>query len=146
MERLTEKITDPDLWEYKVRTNSNYRVSQEKNGRMEFCGDFINKLAEYEDAEENGLLMRSPCKVGDIIYTFYKVGPGMYIPNKDLKIKECEVHNIQFGYENNYVVGMCNEEVSTYFFKFEHFGKRFFKTREEAEKALENRRRSREWL
>ena len=28
----------------------------------------FNKLAEYEDLEEQGLLLRLPCKVGDIVY------------------------------------------------------------------------------
>lgn len=28
----------------------------------------IERLADYEDAEEQGLLIKLPCKVGDIIY------------------------------------------------------------------------------
>ena len=28
----------------------------------------IDKLAEYEDAEEKGLLLKLPCKVGNIVY------------------------------------------------------------------------------
>ena len=31
--------------------------------------DAMCKLAEYEDAEEQGLLLRLPCKVGDTVYT-----------------------------------------------------------------------------
>lgn len=31
----------------------------------------INKLAEYENAEEQGLLLKLPCKIGDTIYTVY---------------------------------------------------------------------------
>ena len=30
--------------------------------------DIVLKLAEYEDAEEQGLLIRLPCKVGDTVY------------------------------------------------------------------------------
>lgn len=30
-------------------------------------GEAIDKLAEYEEAEEQGLLLRLPCKLGDII-------------------------------------------------------------------------------
>ena len=38
--------------------------------------DCLNRLAEYEDLEEKGLLLRLPCKVGDTIYfeTFVKNG------------------------------------------------------------------------
>lgn len=40
---------------------------------IKFCGDSymgeaIDKLAEYEDLEEQGLLLRLPCKVGDTVY------------------------------------------------------------------------------
>lgn len=40
---------------------------------IHFCGDcyigeVIDKLAEYEDAEEQGLLLRLPCNVGDTVY------------------------------------------------------------------------------
>ncbi len=40
-----------------------------------FKGDWgsqniLHRLADYEDAEEDGLLIRLPCKVGDTLYTF----------------------------------------------------------------------------
>lgn len=31
-------------------------------------GQCFNKLADYEDLEEQGLLLRLPCKVGDTVY------------------------------------------------------------------------------
>lgn len=34
--------------------------------------DVINKLYDYEEAEENGLLLRLPCKVGDTVYRINK--------------------------------------------------------------------------
>ncbi len=56
MERLTEWKDDKKLL---VKTK--------------FSGDFgssniLIALAEYEDLEEQGLLLRLPCKVGDIVY------------------------------------------------------------------------------
>ena len=33
--------------------------------------DIILKLAEYEDLEEQGLLIKLPCKVGDKVYTIF---------------------------------------------------------------------------
>lgn len=70
------------------------RLTKLKNGRITYnekrnpvfeCGEFcdncptgtaycrtmkkmIRKLAAYEDLEEQGLLVRLPCKVGDIVY------------------------------------------------------------------------------
>ena len=32
----------------------------------------VQKLGEYEDLEEQGLLLRLPCKVGDTIYELYR--------------------------------------------------------------------------
>ena len=33
--------------------------------------DVLQKLAAYEDAEERGLLVRMPCKVGDVVYRIH---------------------------------------------------------------------------
>lgn len=108
--------------------------------RGEFeCTALVEKLAEYEDAEENGLLFRSPCKVGDTVYTFYKkCAGGMYVPAKP-ELRKCVVDNIKFGSDGNTVVAICKEPETIYFFKMEHFGKTFFPTKEEAGKALEER-------
>lgn len=32
----------------------------------------LNKLAEYEDLEEQGMLLRLPCKVGDTVFPIFK--------------------------------------------------------------------------
>ena len=74
----------------------------------------INKLAEYEDAEEQGLLLRLPCKVGDTVY--------------------------DIAYEGDYEGG--EESANVYPIKFstrefDDIGKTVFLTREEAEAALE---------
>ena len=37
------------------------------------------KLKEYEDLEEQGLLIRLPCKIGDTIYFIYKDCPSNFI-------------------------------------------------------------------
>ena len=56
MERLTEWKDDKKLL-----------------AKTKFSGDFgsanvLSRLAEYEDADEQGLLLRLPCKVGDTVY------------------------------------------------------------------------------
>ncbi len=58
MERFTEKY---EGWNVpKGAVNTEYDMASLK------CFD---KLAEYEQAEEDGLLIRLPCKVGDTVYT-----------------------------------------------------------------------------
>lgn len=51
-----------------------YRVS---TATTENCIEAINKLGRYEDAEEKGLLVNSPCKVGDTVWT---ICAGMAVP------------------------------------------------------------------
>lgn len=40
-----------------------------KCNSCEFNNEVLEKLATYEDLEEQGLLLRLPCKVGDKVYT-----------------------------------------------------------------------------
>ena len=60
MERLT-KING----KYIEYSDENYNNSIDNRTMLEKC---LRKLAEYEDLEEQGLLLRLPCKIGDIIY------------------------------------------------------------------------------
>ncbi len=60
MERLSDTAIDiiNDLHTERLDYNSEYLP----------LIDAANKLAEYEDAEEKGLLVHLPCKVGDMVY------------------------------------------------------------------------------
>ena len=65
MERLTyrgsETMTEEDGW---IRPSS-------EEGTVYSCYStrkIIERLAEYEDLEEQGLLLRLPCKVGDTVW------------------------------------------------------------------------------
>ena len=42
--------------------------TSEKCDECDFCYAVCEKLGKYEDLEEQGLLLRLPCKVGDTIY------------------------------------------------------------------------------
>lgn len=57
MERFTEKITNKENGQVLA-----YRVPGGKTIRA------ANKLGELEDLEEKGLLLKLPCKPGDIVY------------------------------------------------------------------------------
>ena len=58
MERLTNIGSNGEIW---ITDNDETR----RLGRKESA---YNKLAEYEDLDEQGLLLRLPCKVGDTVY------------------------------------------------------------------------------
>lgn len=67
MERLTERSKNSDMVWFKDVGDSGMLLEpcemESRHSRMA-----IEKLAAYEDAEEQGLLLRSPCKVGDTVY------------------------------------------------------------------------------
>ena len=58
MERLTNIGSNGEIW---ITDNDETR----RLGRKESA---YKKLAEYEDLDEQGLLLRLPCKVGDTVY------------------------------------------------------------------------------
>ena len=67
MERLTERSKNSDMVWFKDTESEGMRLEPcemtAHHSRMT-----IEKLAAYEDAEEQGQILRSPCKVGDTVY------------------------------------------------------------------------------
>lgn len=91
------------------------------------------RLKEYEDLEEQGLLLRLPIKIGDTVYTSIH-GSGWYFREKD-KPYEAEIVFIGINasepfmnieYKKGYMLS----------FKLSEIGERIFLTKEEAEKKL----------
>ena len=70
MERLTEKIGNTNCVKG-CGSNCKYGFQHCRTEDWENCktiDDVIDKLAEYEDLEEQGRLIKLPCKVGDTVY------------------------------------------------------------------------------
>ena len=55
----------------------------------DYASKVLTKLADYEDAEEQGLLLRLPCKVGTIIYKIENNTDACCKCN-DFKISYCD--------------------------------------------------------
>lgn len=82
----------------------------------------VEKLAEYEDLEEQGKLLKLPCAVGDTVYTAgYGVGHVL-----EWKIISCEI------YEDE-IVFIDDSETE---WRSTDFGKTVFITKSAAEQAL----------
>lgn len=90
----------------------------------------VDRLAEYEDAEEQGFLLRLPCKVGDIIWI-----KGDKFPAEILAVSLDEE-----GLFFEYVEYDRSDEITEVWdsgnFSVEDIGKTVFLTQAEAEKAL----------
>lgn len=87
--------------------------------------NIVERLAEYEDAEEQGLLVRLPCKVGDKIFEVFKYP----VP----KIKETVVDKIVFTAKG---IRLKLARNSSYETAVSSIGKTIFFSKAEAEKKL----------
>lgn len=73
MERLTKRIFVPkEERELVVFTQGEYIDTIPAEMTHEDIRKVLRKLAEYEDLEERGLLLRLPCKVGGTVYCIYE--------------------------------------------------------------------------
>ena len=96
----------------------------------------IEKLGKYEDAEEQGLLLRLPCKVGDVIWDNDYGVPTAY-----------EITGYSFGESDGYIEYPASKtEIVFYYsntsgsitgsFAVSEIGKTVFLTQAEAEQKL----------
>ena len=93
----------------------------------------LKKLADYEDLEEQGLLVRLPCKVGD---TVYRVDAGAKQPIIPMTVSE--IHFL--CYKNERAVrfdAIGKEDMGESCYRLEDIERIVFLTHEEAEKKLE---------
>ena len=118
MERLTE-------WKY----------GKKLLAKTKFSGDFgsanvLNRLAEYEDLEEQGLLLRLPCKVGSTLYQ----------PISNRQINEYKVIGLCFDITRNEFMYEVAYQIGLEWYKttcdFDRINKTVFLTKEEAEQKL----------
>lgn len=93
----------------------------------------VNRLAKFEDLEEQGLLVRLPCEVGD---TIYRVNAGAKQPIIPMTVSE--IHFL--CYKNERAVrfdAIGKEDMGESCYRLEDIGRIVLLTREEAEKKLE---------
>ena len=84
MERLTEKIGNTNCVKG-CGSNCKYGFQYCSKEDWENCqtiDDVVDKLADYEDLEEQGRLVILPCKVGDTVYLVQE--RIVEVPNVDL--------------------------------------------------------------
>jgi hypothetical protein len=121
-ERLTEKRATPLTMSMWGGSSKDLRI--------------YNRLAEYEDDEESGKIVRLPCKVGDTVYI-----PWAY--DGVCSIAFFTVKYIIFSHGKAYIRTYFDTDDTGFYnqfnggqFDFSDFGKTVFLTREEAEKRL----------
>lgn len=115
MERLTERERNVD--------GTGVAREEITDGLLKpFADKILTKLADYEGLEEQGLLMRLPCKVGDSVFI---------IVGKDISrqgIRKIEI-------SDNSIIFKTNRQKRI--FNVAEFGKTVFLAREDAVNKLE---------
>nr|DAL60386.1 MAG TPA_asm: hypothetical protein [Caudoviricetes sp.] len=91
------------------------------------------ELKKYKDLEEQGLLVRLPCKVGDTVY----VPTRNFISELRIIMISVDMHGIYFGWKLNSGIYPNLDG-----FSINKLGKTVFLTREEAEKKLEEMKKN----
>ena len=138
MERLTKREDDSITYNEKREFEcGEYCDSCSQGaGNCKTVENMIKKLATYEDLEEQGLLVKLPCKVGDMVWDNDFGYPESY-----------EIKAFSYGYCDSYVEPDIEDEIIFYYenytgsitgaFPMSEIGKTIFFTREEAVKKLE---------
>lgn len=90
--------------------------------------ELLEELKSYKEAEEQGLLMRLPCKVGDILF---RINKGARNPIIKMKVSHITIKS------KSYSIKAIEEDYGEVLFSNNVIGKTVFLTREEAEKKLE---------
>ena len=147
MERLTKYITPvgkcmttlnsmkhympcvPCRHKAEIKTDSKGNMYTEKFSFCDTCEVkmLFNKLKEYEDAEEQGLLLRLPCRVGDVLWCTDNKKTESFIV-KEFKICAYKINRVEIYFENASGFGLCLFDGT--------LDEGWFLTKEEAKQAL----------
>lgn len=97
------------------------------------------KLKDYEDLEEQGRLLKLPCKVGDTVYV---VGVLGFEAVEEHKVIRVDYHsNLATGRSEFYIEALLiNDPRADVAFYDKEFGKAVFLTKSEAEAKLKEMR------
>lgn len=137
MERLTKKNDSGGHYYPKCFEKCNGLGASGECDNCEIMTSVCEKLGEYEDLEEQGRLIKLPCKVGDIIY---RVNAGAKEPV--IKMRVLQVNYKQLHKDRTIIrIDAINDDdmgESCYF--LENIGKTVFLTKSEAEAKLKELR------
>ncbi len=133
MDRLTTRIDGIAYGKSGIK-----RLSKEYHRGIFECTALVERLAEYEDAEEQGLLVRLPCKFGSEVW-YIDDGYGAY---KKRVVKGVANNTLSFHNQKHTLDISWDKPIMGYFsyircpMPISDFGKTIFLTREEAEQKL----------
>ena len=127
--RLTGKIRNPDGSASSIKP-----IADDKGFPNKFGSDVLTKLADYEDLEEQGGLLKLPCKVGDVVY---RINIGAMEPVIPLRVVEYRFKIVGNCIREKICCSddfLCKQPSIIYY--AEDIGNKVFLTKSEAEAKL----------
>lgn len=122
MERLTERVRNHDG----TGAGRQLLINRTDGCPGTFCFQILTKLADYEDLDEQGRLLKLPCRVGDTVYEISYVGE----PLEERRISGMEISRGGFSI---HAVDAGGNHIT---YAVEDFDGTVFTEREAAERVL----------
>jgi hypothetical protein len=137
MKRLTARTKNGHAYLVNVKPDEQEVDSPYKN-TLQCILDCFERLAQYEDAEEQGRCVLMPCKVGDTVYLVLPKCRASRIPLAECSFFECDdcPRNKREVFEQKATIEMLSMMLFEKYNTLYVFGKTVFLTRAEAEAAL----------
>lgn len=132
MERLSNKTLENaiNVYETTIKACEGYEYDDDAYNPIldKVIVEFLKELQEYRNLEEQGLLLKLPCKVGDVVYQITRDIVS------EFRIKTFVCDNKTFFFHWECIKGIYKNVVG---FHSSRIGVDVFLTKAEAEKALE---------
>ena len=144
MERLTRRLNNNKIVAIKGDScdYNAYSFDCQTSEERKRLKTALEKLANYEDLEEQGLLVRLPCKVGDTVWVVTSpinvFGYDEYDGDAEYEVYESFLSSVSYyasGEQFRIYAKVTNSFIAAYFRECD-FGESIFLTREDAEKKL----------
>ena len=134
-EKITERLT-------KIYSDGTHGASDNLpcgENSWDYKNLLIEKLGEYEDLEEQGRLIKLPCKVGDTVYVNGVLGCG---EAERYMVIRVDYHSTLGTGRNEFYIEalLCANPDSSIGFYDKQFGKTVFLTKSEAKAKLKELR------
>ena len=137
MERLTDRNADGNYFYPKCFEKCDGLGASRKCDNCEITTSICEKLGKYEDLEEQGRLIKLPCKVGDIIYRVNAGAKEPVIKMRVLQVNYKQLHKDRIIIR---IDAMNDNDMGESCYLLEDFGKTVFLTKSEAEAKLKELR------
>lgn len=132
-----ERLTNREYGEISCAVYTSYcDVCRNSDCHCELVEGMIDKLADYEDLEEQGRLVKLPCKVGDKIFLDF-AGFGKDIDK--FTVKDFHLDCFEGGETTLFCDYESNDKTLSGQIDVMEFGKTVFLTKSEAEAKLKER-------